>query len=510
MLHRVFDNLQWKVTIFDEGKYLVQAPTLAWQQSLTRSGILRLDGVKFPVVPWEPKFSEGKRLTSLWVKIHGYPHLLWQWHEVDRMLNPLGAVLLEMDPGAGQRCNWKFVRVRLGICERDLLPKKHWMMTRDPSGYVSCHDLFFEVESERSDTGKPNKGGVKIGGSGPVTGKGAKTKPPPPPADTDETMLGATEADEKGKKVASESGCHSDDLDFHTEDYSSDEGGGLLAHLNQYYGSNQNRTVEGPQSHTSALPPHAPTAPPQSTSRFTCGVQKPSPIPIGSPKTPGVKYKTTVSPPMAQRSKSVGASPPRGRSLFRQPGTGSTRKHFGPTGSRKGLRSTAPKWPTSSGPPSPTGASPDKPILITETDIIPTPSITQEHTSRPSFHLPRKSLRIQSQPGPTSVLTKAKKRAREKGDSSVTGAGIPLITNFPFNRLTTDQVVDLFRVYQIQLGHNSGDQILLINAIKHMDRSRFEILVKELIFRTKATSSDKFVVVDNVDIIGVVPSLVNS
>lgn len=121
----------------------------------------------------------------------------------------------------------------------------------------------------------------------------------------------------------------------------------------------------------------------------------------------------------------------------------------------------------------------------------------------------RKGL-IQSQPGPTSILTKAKKRAQEKEDSSVSSAGIPLITNFSFNRLTTDQVVDLFRVYQIQLGHNSGDQILMINTIKHMDRPRFEILVKDLILITKATSLDQLVVVDNVDTISAESLLVNS
>lgn len=100
-LNRVFAQATWKVMIFDDQKYLVRAPTLDWQRSTTRSTVLRLDGVKFPIVPWEPRYSEGKKLTSLWVKIKGYPHMLWQWVEIDRMLNPLGAVLLEMDPGAG-------------------------------------------------------------------------------------------------------------------------------------------------------------------------------------------------------------------------------------------------------------------------------------------------------------------------------------------------------------------------------------------------------------------------
>lgn len=75
-LNRVFAQATWKVMIFDDQKYLVRAPTLDWQRSTTRSTVLRLDGVKFPIVPWEPRYSEGKKLTSLWVKIKGYPHML--------------------------------------------------------------------------------------------------------------------------------------------------------------------------------------------------------------------------------------------------------------------------------------------------------------------------------------------------------------------------------------------------------------------------------------------------
>lgn len=148
-LSRTFQNLTWKVTIFDEEKYLIQAPTKDWAQSMTRSGTMHLDGVKFPIVLWEPKFSEGKKLTSLLVKIWGYPHLLWQWFEVDRMLNPLGAVLLEMSPPPGQRCDNRYLRARIGVCDRELIPHKHWMIHRDTAGYVSCFDVYFEIKTEK-------------------------------------------------------------------------------------------------------------------------------------------------------------------------------------------------------------------------------------------------------------------------------------------------------------------------------------------------------------------------
>lgn len=53
-IRSVFSNIPWQVSLFDDFKYLVQAPTLDWAQSLTRNGVLRLDGVKFPVILWDP------------------------------------------------------------------------------------------------------------------------------------------------------------------------------------------------------------------------------------------------------------------------------------------------------------------------------------------------------------------------------------------------------------------------------------------------------------------------
>lgn len=246
-IHRTFDKLPWSLTIFDEKKYLIQAPTKEWQQSMTRKGLLRLDGVKFPVVAWEPKFSEGKKLTSLWVKVHGYPHLLWQWGEVDRMLTPMGAVLLEMDPGAGQRCDWRFVRIRIGICKRELLPSVHWMLHRDVSGYVSSSELRFEVKSERPDSLKGGKGGIRIPqggapppptGGGPTANRVVAQPPPPPPPPSFGASASSSEMQTEGlgKAPITDTGCHMDQFGYQQDDSDSSDGEGLRAHYKKYYG----------------------------------------------------------------------------------------------------------------------------------------------------------------------------------------------------------------------------------------------------------------------------------
>lgn len=175
-----------------------------------------------------------------------------------------------------------------------------------------------------------------------------------------------------------------------------------------------------------------------------------------------------------------------------------SRKHFGPTGYRRGLRSLSPNWPTPNRPPSPTGASPEKPILIQDDpEPIATPTISQETSSR-AFAITRKSLRLQVQP-PVSILGKAKKRAREKGEGSSSEAGIPLLTSFPYNRLTIEQIDSLFKIYNIQLGTDPQHMADIIKAFQIMDRTKFESVIRQLLDQTKHISSIDQVIIQNTD-----------
>ena len=70
-------------------------------------------------------------------------------------------------------------------------------------------------------------------------------------------------------------------------------------------------------------------------------------------------------------------------------------------------------------PLSPPRASSEKPIILSNSSskqpiFTCTPTISQETSNKRRFLLPRQSLRLQAQGGPTSVLTKAKKRAQKE------------------------------------------------------------------------------------------------
>ncbi|KAF3321904.1 Gag-Pol polyprotein [Carex littledalei] len=82
---RLFDYFEWRVAVFDEFRYIIKAPSMAWKNSTVRRGSILIDGIQFPVVAWDPSLNAGKRLTSLWLCIRGFHRALWEWPEFDKL-----------------------------------------------------------------------------------------------------------------------------------------------------------------------------------------------------------------------------------------------------------------------------------------------------------------------------------------------------------------------------------------------------------------------------------------
>lgn len=112
---------------------------------------------------------------------------------------------------------------------------------------------------------------------------------------------------------------------------------------------------------------------------------------------------------------------------------------------------------------------------------MPTPDI-------PAQLGPRRSLRVTNQADPASTMSKAIKRKQTATGSSHTSGSIPLLNTFFYSRLSLDQIVDLFQVYHIRLGTSTEDRKTLIEQIQLMDRCRFELVVKDLLYQTKIDS----------------------
>ena len=85
---------------------------------------------------------------------------------------------------------------------------------------------------------------------------------------------------------------------------------------------------------------------------------------------------------------------------------------------------------------------------------------------------------MQAQEDQGTIMQKAQKR--KQGASSST-TGMALVDRFPYSRLTVDQIIRLFKVYQINLGHSLDDSYTIIDSIQKMPRIQFESTIKNLL-----------------------------
>lgn len=117
-------------------------------------------------------FDEGMDLKQVWVRITGFPKFQWSWLELEKVFNPLGAHLLELAPGTGSRYDWRFIRVKMGVCDEKLLPPVHYVERLTPSGKIKVFDIHIEVENEQTESvhawlnrlnGRPYPNGTEFG-----------------------------------------------------------------------------------------------------------------------------------------------------------------------------------------------------------------------------------------------------------------------------------------------------------------------------------------------------------
>lgn len=172
VLRKYFDGHNWVAVVFDEYKYLIKAPNRPWLESIAARGFLRLENVKFPVMAWESGFGEGRPLQSVWVRIYGFPLYFNDLDEYERIFNPFGAFVLEVDPGTHSGYDVRFVRIRFGVCDLALLPRKHHAPYRNAAGFMSVYDLELEIETPATEAiaawrarlqGRPYPNGTEFG-----------------------------------------------------------------------------------------------------------------------------------------------------------------------------------------------------------------------------------------------------------------------------------------------------------------------------------------------------------
>lgn len=85
-------------------------------------------------------------MISIWIRVRGFPMMLWQTSEFECLIEDFGAILLDQDHATVNYLEWRYARLKIGICDPKLIPDSHWIMYRDASGHVSRYDILFDIE----------------------------------------------------------------------------------------------------------------------------------------------------------------------------------------------------------------------------------------------------------------------------------------------------------------------------------------------------------------------------
>lgn len=88
------------------------------------------------------------------------------------------------------------------------------------------------------------------------------------------------------------------------------------------------------------------------------------------------------------------------------------------------------------------------------------------------------------------MLTRATNRVQSRYNMRSATKGISLLSSFPYTRLTSYEVVELFKAYHIALGCGNLDAEHIISELTQLDRQAFDTLIMQAFSVMRAQGSE--------------------
>jgi Domain of unknown function (DUF4283) len=120
-LRHQISQINWVARIFDDNRYLMEAPNTRWHQQVTTHGALRIENVNLSAHFWDPVIDEDLHLRPVWILVRVFSMKLWYFHEFARIFEPYGQVLV-LDPATVDNIDFRVACVRVGLCDKQDLP----------------------------------------------------------------------------------------------------------------------------------------------------------------------------------------------------------------------------------------------------------------------------------------------------------------------------------------------------------------------------------------------------
>jgi Domain of unknown function (DUF4283)/Zinc knuckle len=146
-----FPGFAWVAKAIPNNRFLVDPPNPIWRATSIEFGTIDLGGIRFPVEGYDKikHDIQGHPPIPLWIKIKGLPYRFFKTQEFERISNDLGGgVLLEVDPRSGNHYDFTILRLRVGVCDREVVPPFRKLKFTEQNGIVSFYTLFYEVEDD--------------------------------------------------------------------------------------------------------------------------------------------------------------------------------------------------------------------------------------------------------------------------------------------------------------------------------------------------------------------------
>jgi hypothetical protein len=133
-------------------------------------GELNLDGYRFTLEPYNMRKHDftGHSPILFWIRVTSLPYRFFRDEEFKRIVDDLGGgILLDVDPRSSYHLDFCYLRLRIGMCDRDVIPKYRKLKFTEINGNVTFYHLKYDVEDNSVDIGDDTLGhDPDIGNSG--------------------------------------------------------------------------------------------------------------------------------------------------------------------------------------------------------------------------------------------------------------------------------------------------------------------------------------------------------
>jgi hypothetical protein len=90
-----------------------------------------------------PHDIQGHPPIPLWIKIKGLPYRFFKRTEFERLADDLGGgIFMEVDPRSGNHYDFCVLRMRVDVCDRDIIPPYRKMKFTNVNGIATFYTLF--------------------------------------------------------------------------------------------------------------------------------------------------------------------------------------------------------------------------------------------------------------------------------------------------------------------------------------------------------------------------------